>query len=232
MTEKIIEFVSYDEGSVEHWPPVPASKMIPDWYKDIPTWLNKEEGYIHTDGVPSIKRCIPVRDYLTSGYIIRNVFHINSRVSNDEMGYTRLEGMCNNSEYLAAHPHQQCPIKIDNKKYHYFKFVQPWKVITPPGYSCMFFQPFYTFNDKFTLFPAIVDTDKHEDSVNFVGIAKQDFEIFPGDPLMVVMPFKRDDWRADIKYYDYKSDSIYRIFTKKFWHGTYAKYFHSKKHFR
>jgi hypothetical protein len=61
-----------------HYPPVPASKIIPEWYKNIPVALSKDPGFIDNDGVPSIKRCMPVLDYLTSGYILRNSYEINA----------------------------------------------------------------------------------------------------------------------------------------------------------
>ena len=122
---------------------------------------------------------------------------------------------------------------MNGVKNHYFKISNPWKVVTSPGYSCHFYQPFYQLNEDFKMFPSIVDTDKHDDAVNFVGVGiKRNFTIKPGDPLMVVFPFKRENWKMDVQYEDFRKLNRYKYWVKKIWHGTYANFFHSKKKFR
>lgn len=227
-----IKFISYDEGVFNLYPPEPAAKIIPDWYKNIPSFLNKDSSYITEDDIPSIKKCVPVRDYLTSGYVLYNGYQVNAIVEKDKTLINTVSHRCNLKDYVSAHPYQQCPVEMHGNPNHYFKIVQPWKIITPPGYSCLFYQPYYTLNEDYDLFPAIVDTDKHDDSVNFVGVAKKDFVLEPGDPLMVVLPFKRDDWKMEVLFEDYTQKTSYAYFIKKMWHGTYSRLFNSRKKFR
>jgi hypothetical protein len=228
MTANTIEFKCYDPGATELYPPVPASKIIPDWYKQIPNTI--QHGTEKHD-VPTIKRCMPVLDYMTTGYVIRHAYQTDFKITK-ENGIQHTEFKCPQEEYVQAHPYEQCPVHMNGSKHNYLKFSQPWLVKTPPGYSCMFFQPHYNLNEDYVLFPSVVDTDKHDDSVNFVGYAKRDFVVNPGDPMVIVFPFKREDWQMKITQEDYLGKTVYAHYIKKVWHGTYARLFRSKKNYR
>ena len=73
----------------------------------------------------------------------------------------------------SGHSHSQCPIELEGKKKSYFKISLPWRIKTPPGYSCLFMQPYYHFEKEFALLPAIIDTDVCDlNSVHFPGYLK------------------------------------------------------------
>jgi hypothetical protein len=233
-SENKIKFICEDNDAMQEFPPVPASKIIPEWYKNIPVALSKVPNYIDSDGVPSIKRCMPVLDYLTSGYVLRNSYEINAWPSvKDDIKSFQLE--CNKKNYVGAHPHHQAPAEFYGAKNHYFKINQEWLIRTPPGYSCLIYQPHYLFREDFQMFPAIVDTDKHDDFIGLIGLITTDkpFTIPPGEPLVVIFPFKREDWKLDVSY-DAKigSKSSFKYFLHGLWHGFYSKYFHTKKTYR
>lgn len=233
MTEKIIEFVSYDKSAEINYPPVPVSKIIPTWYKDTPLFFNHDDGKTKQDTVPTIKKCVPVLDYLTCGYVLLNSYETEIRFEPDEDGVLLPRHMCPANDYVSGHPFGQAPVLMNGVKNHYFKISNPWKVITPPGYSCHFYPPFFTLNENFRMFPAIVDTDKHDDAVNLVGVGlKRKFTIQPGEPLMIVYPFKRDDWRMRVSHDNFTLKNNYKYWIKNLWHGTYSRLFHSKKKFR
>lgn len=233
MSDKIIKFSTYDESAHLHYPPVPLSKFVPQWYKDIPLAFHHIDKNTNQKDVPTIKRCVPVLDYLTSGYVILNSYETDLKFDPDETGALKATHICPAQDYVSAHPFPQAPVLMNGVKNHYFKLSNPWMIETPPGYSCHLYQPFFDLNEDFKLFPAIVDTDKHNDSVNFVGVGlKQHIVIKPGAPLMVVFPFKREDWRMQEEYNDFMQKNRYKFWIKKLWHGTYSKFFHSKKKFR
>lgn len=233
MNEKLIKFISYDKSSEMHYPPVPVSKFVPKWYKDIPLSFDHADETIQQVDVPTIKRCVPVLDYLTSGYVILNQYEVDIRYSEDSDNILRTTNVCPAEDYTSLHPFGQCPVIMNGVKNHYFKISNSWKVVTPPGYSCHFYQPFYQLNEDYKMFPSIVDTDKHDDAVNFVGLGlKRNFTIKPGDPLMIVYPFKRENWKMEVEYDDFRQLNRYKYWVKKIWHGTYANFFHSKKKFR
>jgi hypothetical protein len=232
--ESNIKFICEDFDAMSEFPPVPAGKVVPEWYKNIPVSLSKIPNYIDVDGVPSIKRCVPVLDYITSGYVLRNSYEINAwpEVKN---GINSFQLECNKKDYVGAHPYQQAPAEIYGEKNHYFKINQEWLIRTPPGYSCLIYQPHYMFREEFQMFPAIVDTDKHDDFIGLIGLVNTDkpFTIAPGEPLVVIFPFKREDWKMDVSYNaKIGSFSSFKYFLQGIWHGFYLKMFHSKKTYR
>lgn len=229
-----IKFSTDDKDAAELFPPIPAAKLIPEWYKNIPVTATRAAGYIDGDSVPTIKRCMPVLDYLTSGYILRNSYEINAWPSiKDGIKSFNLE--CNKKNYVGAHPWHQATTEINGVKNHYFKINQEWHIKTPPGYSCLIYQPHYLFRKEFQMFPAVVDTDKHDDFTGLVGVINTDtdFTIAPGDPLVVIFPFKREEWKSTIEY-DPKigANSSFKYFLHGVWHGFYSRIFHTKKTYR
>lgn len=227
-----IEFMCDDSDVIANFPPLPAGKIIPDWYKDMPNTIDIVPGYVEEDNLPTIKRCVPVLDYMTSGYIIRNTYQADVRRYVDNNGMKAF-GVDNAKEmYVGAHPWHQARVLIHGDKNHYMKLHQPWLIRTPPGYSSLIYQPHYFFRREYSLFPAIVDTDSHDDAVSLVGKINVDhFMLEPGEPLVVVFPFKREEWKMQITKLEENLayTNGFRYFLQKRWHGTYAKFFHKKK---
>ena len=83
--------------------------------------------------------------------------------------------------------------------------------------------------------PAIVDTDKHDIPVGLTGYLT-DYEnivtIKPGDPIMQVIPFKRDDWKMEIVDPP-EEKGMFSFFMKRNTKPTkwYKNLFHTKKRF-
>lgn len=193
-----IKFTATDPAAIEHFPPRPANKLVPDWYRDLDMWKkNQYPG----EGWPTIKHCVPVQDMITSGYILTNPYDTIIQPFEAE-GITDYETKSVVRDYVKSHDHEQCPVKINGQSKHYFKINQPWIIRTPPGYSCLFVQPFYHFEERFTLLPSIVDTDNHDMEVSFPGytLTDKEFKLEPGQPLMQVIPFKRDDWTMTVEH--------------------------------
>ena len=61
-----IEFLCSDRNVLKHFPIVPAKDCLPQWYKELHAQDN--------NGVPTVAGCMPVRDMVTSGYIVPNAF--------------------------------------------------------------------------------------------------------------------------------------------------------------
>ena len=85
------------------------------------------------------------------------------------------------------------------------KFLNPWIIKTPPGYSCLFVPPLNNADDRFSIIPAIVDTDSFTMWINFPFIVNGDkypvldTELKKGTPYVQVIPFKRDSWKMKIE---------------------------------
>jgi hypothetical protein len=220
-----IKFTTADPSILEHFPPRPANKVIPSWYKDLETWRTNEYEKLN---VPTIKMCIPVQDMITTGYILPNVFEfVLDPVKKGRYEDFKLE--CQDQEYIKKHHHEQCPVKHDGINKHFFKITNHWGIKTPPGYSCLFIQPFYQFEPNYVMLPAIVDTDVHDVPVEFPGyiVGSKAIHLQPGDPIMQVIPFKRDDWQMTVaSERPLKSKLFYKL------NRAYQSVFHNKKSFK
>jgi hypothetical protein len=209
--------------------PKPASGSVPEWYKNIESYIGNSGKIPNGNGGTSatIKRCMPVFDAITGGYILytQTDIYVSSRkiqyadkMHKEATGEDRFltddevkeKGMPLYQPYyewpshkpLDFHPVEQAP-NHPNRNGHpnsYPKWINPWAIKTPKGYSCLFIQPMHR-ESVFTILPGIVDTDRYYAPVNFPFVLNDvNFEgIIPaGTPMAQVIPFKRDDWKMSI----------------------------------
>lgn len=173
--------------------PQPASKFIPDWYKNLESYIGGEKKPIG-DGKTAVtaKRCMPVFDAITSGYIITLPADVYVSVKDGQQYFE-----WSNFGLVQFHPIEQAPNHPLQKPYAYPKWMNPWAIKTPKGYSTLFVQPFHR-ESVFTILPGIVDTDTYFAPVNFPMVVNDlNFEgmIPKGTPIAQVIPFKRDSWK-------------------------------------
>jgi len=77
------------------------------------------------------------------------------------------------------------------------KFINKWLIKTPPGYSCLFIKPMNRVETRFDIIAGIVDTDDYVNTINFPFILNkkdEQFLIKKGEPMVQVIPFKRNSW--------------------------------------
>ena len=225
---------------------------MPEWYKDSPIFVkNKDtiiEGAIRENqGIKTretsatIKKCMPVFDTLTAGYILK--------IQEDITIYQSIEADSNDKEYkthfawtqtgavsshnihqVEGYPHRGVHTKALPK------FVNSWIIKTPPGYSCLFTTPMHR-GVPFTIMPGIVDTDTFEHAVNFpFEMNEKGFEgiLKAGTPMVQVIPFKRDEFVSEVYLYDHEYKKKYpnsKVNTGEF-EESYKKGFWHKKIFR
>ncbi len=236
MFGKVIEF-SADKEYLKNKDllPEPCKLNIPDWYKNLE----------HRADNKTIKGCIPFLDTLTSGYLLKIPTDIILRHNVDEGGEkaTQMVSLLqpndinlNDNQTPQVHPVSQvskeCPFVHKNKSLPFQKILNPWFIKTPPGYSCIFLPPMNNQDDRFSIIPGIVDTDKHELFINFPIIVNGDkYPILntvlkKGTPYVQVFPFKRESWKHKIsctnktkmktKHDNYQLDFVYN-YKNKFW---------------
>jgi hypothetical protein len=176
--------------------PQPASKFIPDWYKNMESYISKERKP-NGDGSTSatIKRCMPVFDAITAGYIITLPADVYVSLKEGEQFFE-----WSSLGLISFHPIAQAPEHPARKPHAYPKWMNPWAIKTPKGYSVLFTQPMHR-ESVFTILPGIVDTDTYTAPVNFpMVINDPNFEglIPKGTPIAQVIPFKREGWQIKI----------------------------------
>jgi hypothetical protein len=144
------------------------------------------------------------------------------------MVYVTPEGTC-----ISFHPIKQAPSHPYMNNHPYPKFINPWAIKTPKGYSSLFIPPVHGSNKYFQILEGIVDTDKYDNPVNFPFVLKDvNFEglIPAGTPVAQIIPIKRSSWK--IEFGDKKDiDNTYATLKSTFFDG-YRKFFWSKKEYR
>jgi hypothetical protein len=186
--------------------PKPASAFIPNWYKNMESYMGGKK-VLDGNGftTSTIKRCLPVFDAMTAGYIITSPADIMVTLTDEEQYFQWA-----NFSLIQFHPIEQAPNHPMRNMYPYPKWINPWSIETPKGYSTLFVQPFHR-DCPFIIFPGVVDTDKYNAPVNFPFVLKDDsFEglIPAGTPIAQVIPFKRKRWSMKIDKKNNYHDSI------------------------
>ncbi len=219
-----IEFKTDVKGLEAVVPVKPAKHFMPRWFKDMDSHIelpaNYEKGrknYFgkkddtakkHTGG--TVKRCPAIVDLLTEGFIIPMWCDFLLQRDMETMEWDN-----KNFPYgIEFHAKEQI-YGWDLKKTDFpegVKFINPWRIYTPPGYSVMFMTPTYQFEKRFTVLPGIVETDTYH-HINFPTIwhTTKDAIIERGTPFIQVIPFKRDEWDLSVEEmneYDTKNDQI------------------------
>lgn len=203
---KIIKFYP-DTKDFKQWfdAPVPAKRLIPEWYKAQDKYVGGKKVVSSENGLmnSTVKACMPIFDIITAGYIITTPVDLNVSINSD--GISELIWAMNDFSAISSHPIEQYD-KFNVPEQFYpigYKFTNPWIIETPKGYSSMFMTPAMRDDLPFFCLPAIVDTDEHPVPVNFPFFIKKDFEgIIPaGTPMVQVVPFKRDSWNHEVNEY-------------------------------
>jgi hypothetical protein len=206
--EQSIEFKTDVKGLEDFAPVKPAKHFLPQWFKDIKDYVpingdgtigsnnffgkTGETAKKWTNG--TVKRCPAIVDLMVEGYVIPMWSDFLIQRDMDILQWDN-KGM----QLYGIDFHSKEQIKGWKLKKTDFtegvKFVNPWRIYTPPGYSVMFLPPFYQFEKRFTVLPGIVETDSYH-HVNFPSIwhTTKDAIIERGTPFIQVIPFKRDDW--------------------------------------
>jgi hypothetical protein len=211
---RVIEFRPHNKTTeIVVDPPVPASKAIPDWYKNLSIYRDKAvECPRHPAGDTNLtmKACIPVLDALVSGYIITlpcDVIFVDPEQFNGNRVIWDVSW-----KVITSHTAEQvgniAPVGHDPRP---LKWEGVWEVTAPPGYSLLYTHPFYRFDLPFTTATAIVDSDKFSKALNLPFFIKDGYmgTIPKGTPIAQVIPIKRETWYSTIEKYDERSDYIF-----------------------
>ena len=217
--------------------PQPAKKFVPEWYRITPSYLGDGKKTPPTPGASSdntkatVKRCVPVFDAITSGYMLlleQDIF-----VSFDDQGrhlYTWKDGD------FGFHSFQQLPyypLKVPETMDEVApKFMTSFSIKVPKGYSVMYVPPMHR-EAKFEVLPGIVDADQHHTPINlpFQWIdTKWEGMLEAGTPIAQVIPFKRESWKMEVS-----KDNTYHLKSKhtllNVFYDAYRKNMWTKKEF-
>tara|TARA_A100001391_G_scaffold36986_1_gene20314 strand:+ start:714 stop:1400 length:687 start_codon:yes stop_codon:yes gene_type:complete len=228
MLNKKITFCATDKSMLNVWPhPKPASRFIPEEYKKLKRFTNDN---LHS---PTLKTCVPFLDSMTMGYIIPFDQDYLVDPVEDDFSVTPANREQNDFGF-----HNQTQLPEEWKKttgQNAGKFINKWLIKTPPGYSCLFIKPMNRLEPRFDIIAGVVDTDTYINTINFPFILnKRDkqFLIKKGEPMVQVIPFKRESWKMWSGFYLEKAHAkVLNLLTSK-WIDKYKTMFWSKKSYK
>lgn len=227
---KNIDFINTNPLIGLEYAPKPATSFLPEWYKKMEgrTEPKKPKDF---KNVPTIKKCIPVFDAMTSGYIIQTICDIGIEIIDGEPVLTPslpIEGL------LFNHPRKQAYLHPNANEFHFPKFGNFWSIKTPKGYSCLFIPPMHNPNPYFTALPGIVDTDNYNACVLFpftLNDPTKSGVIPAGTPIVQVIPFKRDSWESKFLE-DEKNNERWILKVRSTFFGGYKNKYWTRKTFK
>lgn len=234
-----IKFTDITESVHEDFYPKPAAKDLPKWFKNLDTYyfekLANLEGMSGHRGIDTAKRCLPMFDAISAGYLIYTDSDIY--VSHDPNGNKFYEWNNPESETIEFHPKIQLGNLNIPENYHAVpKWINPWSIQTPKGCSSLIIPPINREDNPIKIFSGVVDTDKFHSRVNFPFLFNDEkfTGLIPaGTPIAQIVPFKRNDFVMKIggaKELEKAKKVKTRLSVSLF--NAYRKLYHVKKRYR
>jgi hypothetical protein len=236
MRKNIITFTSRVEVDIDL--PAPASDYLPEWYKKAPSYLGGVKGAPYLDmfknfsepvASPTIKKCLPVFDAMTFGYMLKTPVDIN--ITRDESGEAQFN--YNQLDVIQKHISEQVPGYPANIKSSIPKLMNYWSIKTQKGYSCLFVPPMHHEN-VIQILPGVVDTDSVETLVHFPFLVPNEAftGIIPaGTPIAQVIPFKREEWKMVVGKPNPSSGNDFTFKVRSTFYDGYRSNFWNRKKF-
>lgn len=175
-------------------PPERAIRFAPDWFRN----LKPEMGMADAQGLPGLtaKACLPMTDAFSLGFVIPLPYDVQLRVPEDGVNIAMGWGEhCAFAPLEQHHPAQLGAPQPPFQQVMPLKFINPWRIKVPDGYSVLF-QPLVNRPElPFYCFSGLVDCDRFDTTINFPFIwtaGPGDFTLGAGTPLVQIIPIRRD----------------------------------------
>ena len=174
--------------------PERAIRFAPDWFKR----LNREMGMAYENGLPAMtaKACLPMTDAFSLGFVIPLPFDVLIVVPEDRMAIQM--GWAEGVPFQPLEQHHPAQIGAPEPPFERvmpLKFINPWRIKVPDGYSVLFVQPLSRPDLPFTCFSGFVDCDRFDTTVNlpFAWTGPVGEHVLPaGTPIAQLIPIRRD----------------------------------------
>jgi hypothetical protein len=175
-------------------PPERAIRFAPDWFKR----LDRELGVPDAHGLPglTVKACLPVTDAFALGFVIPLPYDVLIFVPEDRVSIRM--GWAEGLPFAPLEYHLPSQIGAPAPPFEAtvpLKFINPWRIKVPAGYSVLITQPFNRPDLPFTCFTGLVDCDRFDTTINFpfVWTGPVGEHVLPaGTPIAQLVPIRRD----------------------------------------
>jgi hypothetical protein len=232
--QEIVFTLQYgDEGIPKQYYPIPAEKNIPAWYKEMVSYHVTTNPKQKRDS-ETLKRCMPVFDSFTAGYLLLTHTAINIGYNEDKV--LTIDWANDTLDGVTFHgAHQLIGYRGLDLPNGAPKLRNPWGIKTPKGYSSFFMPPVHRNKTGIRILEGFVDTDTYNNSVQFPFLIDEGFEgeIPAGTPYAQVIPFKRDSFEMRLGGEEerQKTHQDYR-FVRSQWINNYRNHFRQDKSYR
>ena len=201
MPPNLIEFHAHDPHRFPA--PYPASRGVPQWLKDMP--MERPVAQATPQGqvavqAPTVKQCPPFIEAMTVGYVIPLAGDATFTMNADGSLHVSATGRFVETQHPAqvqGSPIQGLPI---------VKFMNPWVVKTPPGYSTLFTPLLNQFGFPFAVMSGLVETDTYYRPVHFPSGCLlrpgQSVTLPRGTPIAQAIPVRREEWQSQAVPWD------------------------------
>lgn len=190
MPTRRVTFTSLEGVSPEPQP-LPAKKMIPNWYKSMSREMDVGENTFH---MGTVKKCSPFHDAITLGYFVRLPSAIRVVFEENRLYFSWRNSQGREINRIEVHPPEQSgPIFGD-----VWKFMLDWGVKLPDGYSALWTHPLNRHDLPFRTLSGVVDKG-YDSPINipFVWVSEEKETVLDrGLPIAQVIPFRREKWLA------------------------------------
>jgi len=218
--------------------PIPAKKSVPDWYSKASRFEKDENGntYLnHLGGeVFSFKACPALVDIFTSGYLYVTPCDLTFYKNGNKIEIKTERGFEDFCGPRQAMREFVVPYGYEEDHFHWYP---NWAPSLPEGYSAIYVNPINRFDLPFISTAGIIDNDKMDTPGLVPFFIRKDFEgtIPAGTPYLQIIPFRREDWEMEIKFYTYaeilqRHQAQADLYRKKEG-GQYKKFTWSKKRY-
>jgi hypothetical protein len=240
---KKIKFYPFnDNASRDIDSPLPASRYIPEWYRKQPGSINDDASIVSGTLTSTVKRCMPIFDAMTIGYMFVAPCDIFIDATDPEklvksvpaaikMGYS--------SDTFATHaPEQYSHFPIDSSIYHkeLLRINTFWSAGTERGTSSIIMQPIHQDVSSLMAITGLVDTDKMITDGHFSFLVKKGFKgvIKQGTPLAQIIPFERSVWQSEVVDQEVAKQVLQaqRFKLRRVFGNAYKNLLRSKKEYR
>jgi len=206
--DNIVTFSCPDWAIRKYAPVITADRYLPAEFKDLPVGEICPFDFSKSASQLTVRQCPAITNYMRAGYIIPAWCDIQVSFSNEsvkiEMSNTDYGYEIHSAEQIGGSVGDHFSLRMS------IKLNSPWSIVTKPDYSLMW-MPYFYHNKNYQALPAIVDTDSmlNRNPINLMLFKKKDTLIKMGDPLVQIIPFRRETVHAVSKAYDEQDHKRY-----------------------
>jgi hypothetical protein len=211
MSRHLIEF--HADGPERFPAPYPASRGVPQWMKELPMerplQQQTPEG-ARTVQVPTVKQCPPFIEAMACGYIIPLAGDVTFTMDPAGSLNFTAQGKIVDTQH---------PLQVQGSPFQrslIVKFINPWVIRTPAGYSTLFVPPLNQFEMPFQVLSGVVETDTYYRPVHFPTVCLMrpgnTVTLKRGTPIAQAIPLRREEWQLQTAQWD--KDARVRIETE------------------